>query len=986
MGTTWLSNALKVSVRGIWIGSFLSLAPVFVIAFQLFRVVRSKKDKRHPPADWSFLLNKTTETTETETVETPNPTSIEFERYFNAIVNEALLNHPQRRLLLILDNIDRVDSNTALSIWSTLQTFLQERGSHEKWFQQVWILVPYDPRGLQKIWSTPGSLDLPGRSSSDSFIDKSFQIRFQVSPPLLSDWKAYLRAIIDKALPDHSSEDKYSIYQAYEQWLNDSGYESPTPRELKLCVNQVGAILRQWGDKFPTGHVTYYVLQCRNVEPVIKRLRSRELPTVNATKQFGEKLLESLAGLAFNVPPEKGIELLLSEPIYQNLVGGFPEKLLKQEKEYPDGFWAVFANIVSIRIPHVDAATLSSASRCLAESNLLKNTERSEAGAIRLGFSQAAKFIPIWAPMDKTLMQGVISLCQIQDDIDFSTIIGKAIIESVVPPKFRGVLEDAADITQTFILFIKALKKLSHDTAIPTPVVLPVSANGWLSACDLLSQKNEDTSLWSCFQPLASPESLTEAVLAAVNAGGFDDKYYRAILVTLQSSVKLSWDQIIVGVEHRLGATVTGAGRSSEVLALLNALYALRKAGNLNATASLKRLVSEGHIYHHFQHAGSVPDCRALCLLTQIQESPGLEVPRSIGQSIAGHTALLQAIGSSDLGLASNIVRRLSEENRLQYLLEFSRNRGRIEPIIATCLKLVADGNSPNELFTGGVLLERWKEIKDALGDSGNTSGFNALLAKLSERRELFGEIQDSNGNFLTKDAELYCRIVVNSRIQDPQFLNWCRRGLEAMSEEEWYHDLTTDSTNLWLTLRLADHEVVAKLTTPFSDALARHSQLLIEGKNLPYPELLAQWGNVFSLIKPDVSKALLGRILSTCIEAEGQIQKPIFEVYGDQLTNAQVLTANDHTISGLFSPILRLRNLEGLNWLSSVTHTIPNILDLASGTDNPGEFKIRLQDCITTAREDGEAQTLIDTIAQNLGVGQKKVEPNSEESGMVST
>ena len=74
--------------------------------------------------------------TESRTIvtRTPDPTSVEFESEFRDLLKEAL-KPDGRRLLLVIDNLDRVDPSDALSIWSTLQTFL----GHSDYKMDDWI-------------------------------------------------------------------------------------------------------------------------------------------------------------------------------------------------------------------------------------------------------------------------------------------------------------------------------------------------------------------------------------------------------------------------------------------------------------------------------------------------------------------------------------------------------------------------------------------------------------------------------------------------------------------------------------------------------------------------------------------------------------------------------------------------------------------------------------------------------------------------------
>ena len=85
--------------------------------------------------------------TESRTVvtQTPDPTSVEFESMFRDLLDEAL--KPQNhKLLIVVDNLDRVEPSDALSIWATLQTFL----SYSDYQRPDWIDSPLGSHSLRR--------------------------------------------------------------------------------------------------------------------------------------------------------------------------------------------------------------------------------------------------------------------------------------------------------------------------------------------------------------------------------------------------------------------------------------------------------------------------------------------------------------------------------------------------------------------------------------------------------------------------------------------------------------------------------------------------------------------------------------------------------------------------------------------------------------------------------------------------------------------
>lgn len=198
------------------LGGILTTLPIWVMLLNSIRpkifTIKSEPDQNitferefQKHSQWAFLFGHSITDVTQETTETPEPTSIEFEARFRDLMQECLSKDISRKIVIIVDNLDRIDEAFALSIWSTLQTFLQDRTmKKDGWFSQLWIIVPYDRKGIQKLWSS--SEDVSDKEVVNSFIDKSFQLIFESPPLVLSNWKDYLINLLKKALPDHTKK------------------------------------------------------------------------------------------------------------------------------------------------------------------------------------------------------------------------------------------------------------------------------------------------------------------------------------------------------------------------------------------------------------------------------------------------------------------------------------------------------------------------------------------------------------------------------------------------------------------------------------------------------------------------------------------------------------------------------------------------------------------------------------------------------------
>ena len=144
-----------------------------------------------------------------------------------------------------MDNLDRIPPQEALSIWSTMRTFFHtDNPRNSDWLSRFWLLVPFDRSALQRLWNTNenGPDDLV-----TAFVNKSFQIEFRVSQPVLSDWKKFFLQQLMQAFPEHAknTDELNAIYRLFR--LKGLPADRPlTPRDIKLFINKIGALHRQW--------------------------------------------------------------------------------------------------------------------------------------------------------------------------------------------------------------------------------------------------------------------------------------------------------------------------------------------------------------------------------------------------------------------------------------------------------------------------------------------------------------------------------------------------------------------------------------------------------------------------------------------------------------------------------------------------------------------------------------------------------------------
>ncbi|QDT09650.1 P-loop NTPase fold protein [Planctomycetes bacterium K23_9] len=369
----------------------------------------------------SLYAKKIDETTSTTTHETLGPTSIEFQRFFCDLLAEYLA-QPDRKLVLVLDNLDRVPTETARSLWSTLRVFAEccENKENESWAGRVWFVVPYDPASARRLWddglqsefeheNEPDDANAPSVPKlSAAFLDKTFQIRFDVPPLLLEDWKDYLCELVFTALGDTAS-DETEVHKVYllSRYLAEQKRRPPTPRHLKLYVNDVGALCRRFDGKFPVSHMALYTIlrrQGRDVRAWL--LNAKEEHELFEQKLNDDDFMLSLCAMVFGTTDrERARDLLLRSPIEAALANGKSDDLNQLSKVH--GFWPVMEIVCgeSASTFGTEDARVVNSLAAVESSDLLTSTQQETAALKRFLESLVAE--AKWNKLDKNTSEGI---------------------------------------------------------------------------------------------------------------------------------------------------------------------------------------------------------------------------------------------------------------------------------------------------------------------------------------------------------------------------------------------------------------------------------------------------------------------------------------------------------------------------------------------------------------------------------------------------
>ena len=587
------TDSAKWEIVFVVLGIVLLLSSVIfyvglVLSKNLWAKLKTCGKKKHECLEELPALVTGQASTETHTIVTqsPDPTSVEFATVFRDLL-EDVLNGNARKLLLVIDNLDRVQPSDALSIWSTMQTFLgHSEGHRPEWFSRVWVLVPYDGNAILRLWkssdrNTKEDLGANGGGQGtisanstfeDSFLDKTFQLRFRVPQLLLSKWRDFLETSLIDALPCHGEKDFEDIYRAY--GVNGGVDKStPTPRALKIFANQIGALHRERQHEFSLSDYACYVLLKKNVENVHDVLLSEDDDRL--MRRFMEnQWKETIAAIHFGVSVGEGRQLLLKGRIETALVHGGGSILSNLAAENPEGFWAVLDASVPRGAENwssLDPREIALAATALVNSGVFDHTDdRPEADFIRRVVRNAALSVSAWGTFDATNAKGLVAIVRLVDDPEVM-IPG---LMSRATNAFRGPTSPGVWMASA-MQFVNGLVKFDFEEHIGAGMQIPLDAEDWLEVSSEIAESDPDGRILQYFE-LQNTDQIDQRLSELFTIRQFNDAALRAVKMALATRSRSAFENT---AKAALNLLERGGLQADQ---LTNAMQALRVLDSAN--------------------------------------------------------------------------------------------------------------------------------------------------------------------------------------------------------------------------------------------------------------------------------------------------------------------------------------------------------------------------------------------------------------------
>lgn len=190
---------------------------------------------------FQVYTNKQKEETKTETISEDQPSVRDFQNWMEEINNDL-----SKPIIIVFDNFDRLPKNHILNIWSSIHIFFAERE-----YSNIKIIIPFDREHIQNAFKEMNGKD---NKFGDDYVNKTFDIVFRITLPIMSNWKKFFEEQWKKAF-NNNDEEMRLVIQVFE-FLN----RRITPREIISFINEILTI-KLLDDNFKERYIAIFVLK-----------------------------------------------------------------------------------------------------------------------------------------------------------------------------------------------------------------------------------------------------------------------------------------------------------------------------------------------------------------------------------------------------------------------------------------------------------------------------------------------------------------------------------------------------------------------------------------------------------------------------------------------------------------------------------------------------------------------------------------------------
>jgi hypothetical protein len=307
----------KLPHHYLWSLGILSIPLLLVIGLFVYFFYQEKEGSKIEKLKRAFTRlfleyqNKLEEETKYEMISEEEPSVRKFRNWMTEISKDL----GKKNLILVFDNMDRLPQKKVQELWSSIHVFFSEHS-----YNNIKVIIPFDREHIKLAFK---SEDIANKQYGDDFINKTFNVVYRVSPPILSDWKNYFTTQWKEAFGEEDSlSNSSNVLQIF-----DLLCEEITPRRIIAFINEFVSIKHTIKNSVPNNYIALFILGKSVIvkRPIDEILHPTYLKGLSYLYADDEEIPKFIAALFYQVEPDKAIQIVFTDKIKralnENLVG-----------------------------------------------------------------------------------------------------------------------------------------------------------------------------------------------------------------------------------------------------------------------------------------------------------------------------------------------------------------------------------------------------------------------------------------------------------------------------------------------------------------------------------------------------------------------------------------------------------------------------------------------------------------------------------------